>query len=478
MCMTIGEKLQYYRKKSGLSQEELGQKLLVSRQTVSLWENGQTMPTIDNLIRLKDIFGVTVDEILSEEAPAEEETEAAVPESYAFTFSEDEISYISKSSLKKQRKITIGFCIAVIAIFFISIVNGSKGAFITVGLTAISVIALLLFFAYRTNKKAFKKSNKQVIKNTYHYEVGEKGIRVRVVRDGECKFFFDIDYTDVKSVTEYGDFIVIVYDNRSYILRKTELRQDSPLWQFLQTHPSKKKQKPPMDKWQKLSLTLFVLSILTIWFSLFAVAIATGINGMFESNMWLFFLFIPIPVASIIVGFYLKPKGYKVLKNIVAGFIMTGVLCLYGSFCFMFDGFYSHDDTGIKKIESLAGIDIPDYRQVNTHDWSKGEQSLGTEREYVCYVSSVLFDQIKVEDFEKQLENNKKWIDSVPSKLVGVMSTLSAYDHYDYVMVYNVDTGEFNTAPKESGTYRFINVSYSVSQNEMQIVEYDIQYVE
>lgn len=107
--MTIGEKLQYYRKKSGLSQEELGQRLLVSRQTVSLWEKGQTLPTIDNLIRLKDIFGVTVDEILSEEVPAEEETETAASESYAFTFSEDEISYISKSSLEKQRKHTIGF---------------------------------------------------------------------------------------------------------------------------------------------------------------------------------------------------------------------------------------------------------------------------------------------------------------------------------------------------------------------------------
>ena len=36
--MTVGEKIQFYRKKIGLSQEELGQKLLVSRRTVSLWE--------------------------------------------------------------------------------------------------------------------------------------------------------------------------------------------------------------------------------------------------------------------------------------------------------------------------------------------------------------------------------------------------------------------------------------------------------
>jgi len=64
--MTIGEKIQKYRKQLGMSQEELGQKLLVSRQTISLWEKDQTVPTIDNLKLLKDIFNVSIDEMLSE----------------------------------------------------------------------------------------------------------------------------------------------------------------------------------------------------------------------------------------------------------------------------------------------------------------------------------------------------------------------------------------------------------------------------
>ena len=63
--MTVGENIQKYRKNLGLSQEELGQKLFVSRQTVSLWENNQTVPTIDNLMLLKDVFQASVDEILS-----------------------------------------------------------------------------------------------------------------------------------------------------------------------------------------------------------------------------------------------------------------------------------------------------------------------------------------------------------------------------------------------------------------------------
>ena len=58
--MTTGEKIQFYRKKIGLSQEELGQKMLVSRQTVSLWEMDKTLPTVDNLLRLKDIFSASL----------------------------------------------------------------------------------------------------------------------------------------------------------------------------------------------------------------------------------------------------------------------------------------------------------------------------------------------------------------------------------------------------------------------------------
>ena len=83
--MTIGEKIQMYRKQLDLSQEELGQKLLVSRQTISLWEKGQTAPTIDNLIRLREIFGVSVDEMLGFEN-TEQNVELFPNEIYHFHF--------------------------------------------------------------------------------------------------------------------------------------------------------------------------------------------------------------------------------------------------------------------------------------------------------------------------------------------------------------------------------------------------------
>ena len=61
--MSFSEKLTELRKKAGMSQEELGYKLNVTRQTVSKWELGQTTPEMDKLVELSKIFNVTIDEL-------------------------------------------------------------------------------------------------------------------------------------------------------------------------------------------------------------------------------------------------------------------------------------------------------------------------------------------------------------------------------------------------------------------------------
>ena len=94
--MTVGEKIQYYRKKIGLSQEGLGQKMLVSRQTVSLWEMDKTLPTVDNLIRLKEIFSVSIDDILSEAEPIEE-SKNEPKEAYVFKYNKIAFRFERKS---------------------------------------------------------------------------------------------------------------------------------------------------------------------------------------------------------------------------------------------------------------------------------------------------------------------------------------------------------------------------------------------
>lgn len=62
--MTFNEKIMELRKAKGFSQEELGYKLNVTRQTVSKWETGQTTPEMDKLIELSKLFGISIDELV------------------------------------------------------------------------------------------------------------------------------------------------------------------------------------------------------------------------------------------------------------------------------------------------------------------------------------------------------------------------------------------------------------------------------
>lgn len=69
--MTLSEKIAYCRRRNGLSQEELAEKIGVSRQAVSKWETGEAQPEIGKLRQLSDAFGVSTDWLLSEEEPVE-----------------------------------------------------------------------------------------------------------------------------------------------------------------------------------------------------------------------------------------------------------------------------------------------------------------------------------------------------------------------------------------------------------------------
>ena len=62
--MNIADRIQYLRKQNGLSQEELADKIGVSRQAVSKWESEQSTPDLDKIIVMSDLFEVTTDYIL------------------------------------------------------------------------------------------------------------------------------------------------------------------------------------------------------------------------------------------------------------------------------------------------------------------------------------------------------------------------------------------------------------------------------
>ncbi len=73
--MNIGEKILQLRKKEGMSQEELAEKLNVTRQTISKWETNQSAPDFEKIIPLCEVFNIKADELLRGEIEEKDQTD-------------------------------------------------------------------------------------------------------------------------------------------------------------------------------------------------------------------------------------------------------------------------------------------------------------------------------------------------------------------------------------------------------------------
>ena len=75
--MTLAEKIINLRKQKGWSQEELAEKLDVTRQSVSKWESAQSLPDIAKILQMSELFGVTTDYLLKDNEEQENAEAAA-----------------------------------------------------------------------------------------------------------------------------------------------------------------------------------------------------------------------------------------------------------------------------------------------------------------------------------------------------------------------------------------------------------------
>ena len=115
--MKFNEKLLEIRKKQGLSQEELGMELQVSRQTISKWESGQSYPDFQRLVMLSDYFNMTLDELVKGIDVQDVREKNMTDEKVASIYMDVESG---KATLKKILTIISYVVIALIALFVVT----------------------------------------------------------------------------------------------------------------------------------------------------------------------------------------------------------------------------------------------------------------------------------------------------------------------------------------------------------------------
>jgi len=106
--MSLGEKIQQLRKATGLSQEQLADQLNVSRQAVSKWELNDSIPDVDKIVLISNLFSISTDELLQDRSQTEQKIQ---PEG-------SKINPVSLERIVKMnlasKQITLGFCTMIV----------------------------------------------------------------------------------------------------------------------------------------------------------------------------------------------------------------------------------------------------------------------------------------------------------------------------------------------------------------------------
>lgn len=184
--MILADKIINERKKNGWSQEELAEKLSVSRQSVSKWEGAQATPDLQKIIIMAELFGVTTDYLLKDEIEPEEKpsipvapVESVESSSNVARVSLEEANDFINISKANAPKIAGGvtLCILspVILIFLAGLAEASKGGIsetvaVTIGVFTLLVmvaVAVFIFIVFGSKSKKYEYIEKEEIETAY-----------------------------------------------------------------------------------------------------------------------------------------------------------------------------------------------------------------------------------------------------------------------------------------------------------------------
>ena len=102
MIMEFNNKLYELRKQKGLSQEELANRLNVSRQTVSKWEVGESTPDMEKLVAISELFDISLDELVLNKVSEKEDASEHIVKSELYSDIKEHV--LTEDNKKKAKK--------------------------------------------------------------------------------------------------------------------------------------------------------------------------------------------------------------------------------------------------------------------------------------------------------------------------------------------------------------------------------------
>lgn len=505
--MTLGEKIYKYRKQAGLSQEELAFKLNVTRQSVSLWETDQTTPTLESLKILSDVFAVSLDDLCDTSPDTVENQSAQTTETNEISgcgetkntadfenflaslqtkYSPELVKQINKTSAKKS---FIGFLIGLILSIFLLIgaIVTHSNTYLFIFIICVVVFATLLIRLLLSCKKRTKEYLKLCENGVITVKFFQNFFNVEIIADNiDSKS--TISYGEIKKVENLNNCILVFYGNTVIPIEKNLPNTNYDLI-FNLLNVSTDKRKANNTKVKALLITMLVISISSIFMALATIAICISHSPLpdfpfsLPEYCWIFFIFIPLPLASTILGFVFLAKKYKCKKNIVAGIVMCVLLAVYGSFTFIFTDSSLHDFSYVSELERTVMIDLPDSgyisRATNPEtDYSFGfvigDKPIETDTEPpILSFAMIKFDD--ADEMARIISNDGRFVSDmshIPHNFI-YPYYLEILSDYDYFMIFDVETNIANYIPSYlSEDRRFICLAYNKDKNILFVLDF------
>ena len=138
--------LKELRKERGLTQEQLGEKVGVTNKTVSRWETGNYMPPVECLSILSDLYGVSINEIVSGKRLAAEELPDAAEDNLKNALELSEQSY-----KKTERRLTVSMAVSTLLAVWIILLLPSDSAHMARSILLIVLVVALAFISNTLN---------------------------------------------------------------------------------------------------------------------------------------------------------------------------------------------------------------------------------------------------------------------------------------------------------------------------------------
>lgn len=468
--MTIGENILKYRKQAGLSQEELAEITNVTRQSISLWETDQTVPSLDNLIMLARIFKVSLDELCGATAKTEETAQPCPPENqeclaFAQTkYSVDLIKHINGITAKQFYLTNFLFIIFSIYLGICIVTSSADNGFLIIPVFFVAVpVVLIILRSLELNRRAAEiyklrpncVATIKLFRDYFELEVTSDNSNSKST----------VSYVDVKKVQYTSKCILIYYGNSVFPIDKNLPDTDYALILKLLNVQSEGSGTLQNRKIKTLLLIMFIFSLLSIFIALIVAVICMNFSPLPEfmyasvEYLWILFTFIPLPLASAILGLVFYTKKYKCKKNIIAGFIMCAVLSLYGSFAFIFKDYVIHDFGYVRELEQIIALDLPDSgyisRAKNTDDTTYS-------------VAMIRFDD--ADEIYNIVSTDERFytdMDFIPLNFINLYYTFIT-SGYDYYMLTAVTDYEVEVEHQ----HRYIFLAYNKDKNILLVLDF------